>query len=195
MLLFVCGGFIAHGWVDMKLPGLSRKIGEGGRGGAHSTVGGGIWLGVWLGRYSALPESWGRSIGTLVSTHRVLSFLQVILTVDRLVWKSILATLCLFYIQFLVQLLHWDPHQKNLKNVLNMGGGGEVWIVKVLNFVQVVLVSGDDQLQMVLWEELLISRATTVVVDMPPRHLPPPFLWHLPPLFLWHLPPPTRGGW
>ena len=31
----------------------------------------------------------------------------------------------------------------------------------------------------------------TVVVDMPPGHLPPPFLWHLPPLFLWHLPPPT----
>ena len=29
-----------------------------------------------------------------------------------------------------------------------------------------------------------------VVVDMPPGHLPPPFLWHLPPLFLWHLPPP-----
>ena len=46
-----------------------------------------------------------------------------------------------------------------------MGGGGEVWIVKVLNFVQVVLVSGDDQLQTVLWEELLISRATTNVVS------------------------------
>ena len=37
-------------------------------------------------------------------------------------------------------------------------------VVIVLNFVQVVLVSGDDQLQTVLWEELLISRATTNVV-------------------------------
>ena len=31
----------------------------------------------------------------------------------------------------------------------------------------------------------------TIVLHLPPGHLPPPFLWHLPPLFLWHLPPPT----
>ena len=31
----------------------------------------------------------------------------------------------------------------------------------------------------------------TIVLHLPPGHLPPPFLWHLPPLFLWYLPPPT----
>ena len=35
------------------------------------------------------------------------------------------------------------------------------------------------------------KRLDQVVLHLPPRHLPPPFLWHLPPLFLWHLPPPT----
>ena len=43
---------------------------------------------------------------------------------------------------------------------MGVGGGG----VGCESPVQVVLVSGDDQLQMVLWEELLISRATTNVV-------------------------------
>ena len=42
-----------------------------------------------------------------------------------------------------------------------------------------------------LWNRVNHQDICPVVVDMPPGHLPPPFLWHLPPLFLWHLPPPT----
>ena len=108
VVLLPTGGWIwnCRDWVG--------RLGEGGD--AQPTVGWGIWLGVWLGRYSTLPERWGRSIGTLFSTQRVLSFLQVIVTVDRLVWKSLtlLATLCLFYNKFIVQLLQWkDPNKKS----------------------------------------------------------------------------------
>ena len=110
VVLLPTGGWIwnCRDWVG--------RLGEGARGGCSANSGLGNMTGVGLGRYSTLPERWGRSIGTLFSTQRVLSFLQVIVTVDRLVWKSLtlLATLCLLYSKFIVQLLQWkDPNKKS----------------------------------------------------------------------------------
>ena len=73
VVLLPTGGWI---WNCRDWVGRLGKGGERGGGGAGCSANSGLgnMTGGVLGKYSTLPESWGRSIGTLVSTHIVLFF-------------------------------------------------------------------------------------------------------------------------